>query len=62
MAQSKKTTYTRSASALSGTWQCKREAKTGQFVFVKKATKTTEGVVKHSAEKRSAALIRLADR
>ena len=45
-----------------GSVQCKREAKTGRFVAVKNATKKSKGVVKESANKRSAALIRLADR
>jgi hypothetical protein len=52
----------RSSSPKSGAWQCKREAKTGKFVSVKVASKTSKGVVKESASKRSAALIRLADR
>ncbi|WP_306151622.1 hypothetical protein [Roseovarius sp. MMSF_3281] len=54
--------YTRYSSAKDGSWQCKREAKTGRFVTVKNASKITKGVVKASASKRSAALIRLADR
>jgi hypothetical protein len=63
MAKAKNTSqYERSVQAKSGSWQCKREAKTGQFVAVKNATKTTKGVVKESAAKRSSALMRLADR
>jgi hypothetical protein len=63
MAKVKNTSaYERNSHAKSGSWQCKREAKSGQFVTVKNATKTTKGVVKESAIKRSAALIRLADR
>lgn len=52
----------RSESAKNGNLQCKREAKTGKFVTVKKATDTSKGVVKRIASKQSAALTRLANR